>query len=300
MKSCRFRAFAMAVLLLVTAPLVPQQKQVEFGQLSMVSGNAAWPNPESVVRDLHSSNEEVRSKALSAVGVSAALRRKLWHRDDGTSVYAVNAAEQVELRYAALGSDDSQQAIVAVQIGDSAFVTVATPVGNGWKRVGQFNCWCKYDTNRLLDEFMEVRRAPEPNVYRFELVLRASGGGSGMSSQDEAHFRYHDGEMKPVITFMSRRASFHLGMPKPYLEMQRRWFHTDLGTNLGTSVLVEGHADLSPGTYLEIEASTYEASVRDLESRRLGPLRCRTYKWNEETFRYEPAGNAGPCKDSPR
>jgi hypothetical protein len=296
MKSSRFRAIATVVLLSVTTPLSPQQKQVEFGQLGMVSGHAVWPSPESVVRDLRSSNGDVRAKALSAVGVPDALKEIAWPLDSRTLQYVVRTPEQVELRYAALGSDDTQQAIVAVQIGDSAFVTVATPVGNAWKRVGQFNCWCKYDTNRLLDEFMEVRRAPEPNVYRFELVLRASGGGSGISSQDEAHFRYHGGEMKPVITFMSRRASFHLGIPKPYLEMQRRWFHTDPGN----SVLVEGHADLLPGTYLEIEASTYEASVRDLESRRLGPLTCRTYKWNEKSFCYEPAGNAGPCKDSPR
>jgi len=34
--------------------------------------------------------------------------------------------------------------------------------------------------------------------------------------------------MKAVLSFESRLASQHMGIEKPYLEIQRRWFHPDL------------------------------------------------------------------------
>jgi hypothetical protein len=144
-----------------------------------------------------------------------------------------------------------------------------------------------------MDEFVRIVRAPEPNVERFELVLRASGGGSGLYHQDEIHFRLFRGEMKAVLSFESRLANYHLGIEKPFLEIQRRWFHPDFERG---GFLVEGHANLWPGTFPQFEGSVYEDSTRDLESRHLGNLTCRVFRWNKEAFRYQPAGLLKSCK----
>lgn len=229
------------------------------------------------------------------VGVPEALRRKLaYESPTSMPVLATVRPEQIELRYAALGSDDTQQAILAIQVGDQGYVAVATPKANGWELVAQSGCWCKYDMTRFLDELVEIVKAPEQG--RFELVLRASGGGSGLSSQSEAHFRLFRGDMKSVISFQSRHADANLHEagtpPAPVFEIERRWFHTDYE---GRGILVEGKAILKFDNFPAIEVNTYEGSVRDIESRHLGVLSCRPYKWNSKTFQYEPAGPPSRC-----
>jgi hypothetical protein len=108
-------------------PAAAQPKPIDLGQLGMVTEHAAWPAPESIVRDLRSSNDDIRLKALSLAGVTEQLR--------GND--AVRPS-QIELRHAALGSDATQQAILAVQMGDYGFAVVVTPKGNAWERVAQF------------------------------------------------------------------------------------------------------------------------------------------------------------------
>jgi len=159
-----------------------QSKYEELGQIGMSREHAAWPSPESVVRNLRSPDAAVRVKAVVRVGFP---KKTLSESVRPT---------QFELRYAALGSDETQQAIVAVQVDQYGYAAVVTPKGNGWERIAQFGCWCKYDMNNFLDEFVGIVQAPEPNVERSELVIRASGGGSGLSNQDEAHFRYFTGK----------------------------------------------------------------------------------------------------------
>jgi hypothetical protein len=88
------------------------------------------------------------------------------------------------------------------------------------------------------------------------------------------------------------------GTIPPFLEIERRWFYR--GHAVPGGVLVEGHANLPPGEAVpQIEASTYEGSIRDLESRHLGKLTCHTYTWNEKNFKYEPSPGKDPCKATP-
>lgn len=202
--------------------------------------------------------------------------------------------DQVELRYAAMGSDETRQAIVAVQVSDMAFAAVARPVGSGWERIAQFGCWCKYDLERFLDEFVTLVRAPDPNALRWELVVRASGGGSGLYEQYEAHFRYFNGEIREVISFGSRLVRASTG-PEYQVEVERRWFHGDNNPYNPGVTMVEGHAVLRAEAVPPLELGVYD-SIRDLESRQLGPLACRQFKWNEKVFRYESAGDTHPCQ----
>ena len=127
------------MLLFALSHLVAQLKPIEeIGSLEVNHEHAAWPAPESIVRDLRSSNEDLRLKAMAAVSVPEGLRR-------------ASRPEQIELRYAALGSDETQQAVIAVQMSQYGYAAVATPKGNGWQRIAQFNCWCKYDVDHFMD-----------------------------------------------------------------------------------------------------------------------------------------------------
>lgn len=91
MPSGRLRAQAAGILLIGLSPLWAQQKLVQFGQLTMNSEHKIWPSPESIVRDLRSSNADARAKALASVGVPEALRVRSisWNYKDKSSVNVV-------------------------------------------------------------------------------------------------------------------------------------------------------------------------------------------------------------------
>jgi hypothetical protein len=134
-----------AVALMGSQPLPARAAIEEFGQLSVVREHMNWPSPESVVRDLNSQNANVRFKALRSIGVPDKLaRRPIYNSATPATVIGAEVvkAEQIELRYAALGSDETRQAIVVAQVvGAYAYAAVVTPKSNGWERIALFNCW---------------------------------------------------------------------------------------------------------------------------------------------------------------
>jgi hypothetical protein len=249
-----------------------------------------WPAPPSIVRDLRSDDDYVRRKALLRIGSTEAQTRFTVYAKDGSIAgEAIARPDQVELRYAPLGSTDTEQAIVAIQLGGQyTIAAVATPEGNGWKRIASFGCWCKYDTESILETFVSLVQAPGPMEYpygeRYELVLRASGGGTGIYTQNEVHFRLYKGEMKPVISFVSRLLSWIMGDTQhPSRErIERRWFES------GTGILIEGRAESTA-----VDASHFR--IHDLDVRYLKTFTCRQYRWNQDAFAYELVAGVDPC-----
>jgi hypothetical protein len=173
-----------------------------------------WPSPESVLRDLRSKDEALHLKALERAGVPEAIRV----RPSGPAT-----PDQVELRYAALGEDDTQQAILIVQVLDIVVAVVAVPKRGAWERIGLIDCWCKYE-NEPMDEFVKVVRAHDS---KYELVGRNSSGGTGVYSQIETHYRVYRGELKPVLSFLSSYVLFPQGAAQPSFKIQGSWFIGD-------------------------------------------------------------------------
>jgi hypothetical protein len=291
---------ATAVLISLFPPPIQAATKDDFGQLSVRLEHMAWPSPASIVRDLRSQDDGVRFKALLLLGVSEKLARiPVWSNTTPSVVTGseVVKPEQVELRYAALGSDETQQAIVVAQyVGTFATAAVATPKSNGtgWERIAIFDCGCKYERN-VLDEFVSLSQALEPSPH-FELVLRASGGGTGIYTQNEAHFRLYRGEMKAVISFVSRVQSFATGTPQQpsHWEIERRWFDPALPVSLpdgrseSVAVLVESQA--------EAALATIDCLIPELQDRYLKRITCRPFRWNPKVFNYEPVSGPDPCK----
>jgi hypothetical protein len=296
---------AAAVLALSSQPLPARASVEEFGQLNLRREHMKWPSPESVVRELQSQNADVRFKALLSVGVPEKLaRRPIYNSATPATVIGseVVKAEQIEVRYAALGSDETRQAIVVAQVGGSyAYATVATPKPNGWERIAIFDCWCKYDAETVVDTFVSLNLAPDPlrgnEIPRYELVLRASGGGTGIYDQNEVHFRLYRGEMKAVISFVSRISTTSYGGPEPpRLRVERRWFYPSLPVSLSdgrskyVAVLVESRSKAV------VPPSTVYFLIRELQDLYLNGITCRTFQWNQKLFQYDPVSAPNACK----
>ena len=97
---------------------------------------------------------------------------------------------------------------------------VAAPAHRGgWKRLTTLECWCKYELYSGRDalctfvSLIPVSGSSTPPEH-YELVLHASGGGTGIYVRNEAHFRVRDGELRRVIAFASRQRSCPPSVPQ--------------------------------------------------------------------------------------
>src|SRR5689334_7088800 len=97
-----------------------------------------------------------------------------------------------------------------------------------------------------MDRFDSLSTAPDGG--RYELVLRASGGGTGIYRQDETRFRLFRGEMRAVMNFESRVITSNAGTPPPwFVDVTRRWFQPNVTVQSGdgrtetVAVLAESH-----------------------------------------------------------
>ena len=278
-------------------------KGVNDLDLGVRHGHAVWPSPESVLRDLNSRQEAVRERALFLIGLDRAQAEEAVFEQNSNSTTPKIIGQRVimvdiaELRYAALGEDTTQQAILSVQSGPMAFVAVAVPKGKVWERIANFSCWCKYEKNPLREA---VSLAPEAlgsptEPQRFELVLRASSGGTGVYTQQEGHYRIRNGvELHQVLSFISRYANGCSEGPMSCRHLERRWFVSKPVDQSYGGVLVEATSEFNTKGVPLIE---YD--VRDLEDRHLKSIRCSTYKWDAQNFRYSPFKSENPCVVTP-
>jgi hypothetical protein len=105
---------------------------VDLGHLTMNYISVPWPSPESLLENLRAKDYETRDRALSLVGV---------HQT--TEFASFDPPEETELRYADLGVDGTQQAIIGVRRHAMLYGAVAARGGSRWHRIAAFSCWCK-------------------------------------------------------------------------------------------------------------------------------------------------------------
>jgi hypothetical protein len=288
MQPLRAILFLTVAVLSIALPL-SAQAQPNDDELNFKRAHIKWPSPSSIVNDLQSPNSDIRLKALLLLGVPETAAHILTWSNNSTPVVTgseVVRPEQIQLRYAALGTNDTQQAIIVVQVlGTYAFAAAGTPGANGWERIAAFGCWCKYDADSAVDEFVSFVQAPGSPAH-YELVVRASGGGTGLYVQNEFHFRLYRRELKSVMSFVRRLQRVSMGPPAPSrLTLERRWF--------AGGVLVEGRSEsaMPPG---------FNFRIRELQERSLRGLICRTFQWNNQNFRYDPVARPDPCEADPK
>jgi hypothetical protein len=264
--------------------------------------HVTWPSPESVLDDLRSLNDDTRLKALRLAGLpDEQAHKSIWSQDnEGPSKVigqVVVTPIRTQLMYASIGDGATQQAILVLN--DSVqltFAAVAVQKGNRWERVAVVSCWCKYDMNLdqdALAEFVALRGTSETDPTKpkhDELVVHSSGGGTGVYSQTETHFRVYHNELRNVISFIS---SYRNGYPT--VQLERRWF-TFATVPDGTlrGVLVE-----AKGSWLPDKSPEIQWTVRSLLDRHLHKITCHAYRWDEKSFRYDRSNEVIPACQVP-
>lgn len=242
-----------------------QSSWERIDDLRLNRSHANWKSPESLVGDLRSHDTAVRLQAAHLVGIDAS-------RDE---FIAEAVPDQIELRYVSLDGGHPKQAIVLVEVSSSVYASVAVPSANAWERIAVFECWCKYEPSTLLDDFVRVEYTHHVTP---DLVLRASGGGTGLYEQTEVRFALRGGELRKVLSFISRSRDCST-LPCLY---EHRWF--------ANGQLVAGKAKLDG----ELDLDWNFADAHGFKS-----LTCTAYNWDAASFTYIRSGAPHACKYEP-
>lgn len=264
----------------------------EIGHLGVDRTQQKWPSPETIVGDLRSGDDQRRLRALELLGLSRQAHVTVWSEKQPSTVtgQVVAKADEVQLTYARIGDDDTEYAIVSVLIrGQMPFASVAVPLGRGsWKRIAVFYPG-RYDWS--LHEFVTLARAPEDysqtKPQHFELVVRGSDGGTGLYLQNVGHFRVHNGKLRTVFSYESRRRNCPMTNP---CELHVRYFKPAAVNGKHGGMLAE-----SRGRYPQGCTDFASVAIDGLENRFLRPPRCRMYEWDESKYRYVANGAAVEC-----
>lgn len=273
-----------------------------FGYLVVRHEPAEWPTPEVLVSRLRSSDDQVRLSALRQLGLTdKEVYHSIWSEGWPSKVVGqkVVTPDDIRLMYAALGMDSTQQAVIALldAEGQMTYAAVGVPAAKGWKRVAVFKCWCKYEMysgQDTIGEFVQLNPAPQSSPtspQHFELVLRASGGGTGVYSQNEAHFRIRDGQLVEVLSFVSRYRN-ECETKTSCVHLEARWFYPSAVRDHpgGTLVTAQGNFNLT-------SAQSVDWHIRALQNRHLQSMRCESLQWKESAFQYMTFGKETACPD---
>ncbi|HUA00105.1 MAG TPA: hypothetical protein VMB02_07225 [Candidatus Aquilonibacter sp.] len=281
------------LLLLLSSPLAAQtsagNQQADELQLSHV--HVDWPAPETLLRDLRSTDDQTRFKALTLLGVKhPGFPVDADPKTGSPAKTIVRDADESELRYGSLGASNDQEAIIGVDIGPDLYGAVAIQTLKGWQRIANFYCWCRYENGDLLAGFIHVEYADEGN----ELVVHASGGGTGLYVQDEYRFRVHEGELKTVLSFTSRfRECPWSPSGNGVCDGEQRQFDSQESGRVAGGVLVEAKFRFQAD---DIPKAEY--SMRELELLHGKSPTCTKYVWDEIAFRYIESSEAHACREA--
>jgi len=282
------------LLLLLSWPLAAQisagYQQGESDELQLGHVHADWPAPETLLQDLRSADDETRLKALTLLGVThSEVPVDADPKTGSPAKTIVKDVDESELRYGSLGASDDQQAIVGANIGSDLYGAVAIQTPKGWQRIANFYCWCRYESGDLLAGFIRVEYADEGN----ELVVHASGGGTGLYVQNEYRFRIHEGELKTVLSFTSRfRGCPWSPSGNGFCAGEQRQFDSQEWGQVAGGVLVE-----SKFRFQADDVPKAEYSISELERLHARPPTCTKYVWDEKQFAYTKSSAAHACRE---
>jgi hypothetical protein len=271
--------------------------------------HVTWPFPEYLLNNLRSSNDQIRLDALKLAGLTdEQAHEAVWSsgHDSPAKIISQNVVtpDRTELMYAALSEGASEQAIIAFEVRSlqSTYAAVAVQKGKGWERIAAMTCWCKYDMNPdqdMLAEFVSLRpgaESPLGKPQHYELVVHSSGGGTGIYTQYEAHFRVFRNELGNSLQFVRRfRSNIPTGPTPASVLLERRWFTmAPIANGVWGGILVE-----AKGTFVADRFPEIEWDVLRLQDMHLQRITCVAYRWNAESFRYERSSDAVPACQAP-
>ncbi len=272
-------------------PTAPPPKQVvvapptlpaspNLGALQLTNVNYAVSAPESLVTQLQTSNDGIRTSALAAIGAPAQYLER-GH---------IPFPHSVRLDLVSLGDSNELDAILTVELDQHLVTAILMPEDEQWHRIATAlypTAFSNPATNP--DTFLRtVRSLLDPLRYT-ALFHTTTNGSSGDFTETEVHLRILNGHATVTTSFASFERSCDPTHQKP-CDITQRWLQPDTTSPDRRFLLV-----IATGHDRPHEAGDPIAHAEAFEDSRLRAFTCQPFAFSDTSLRFEPAADPAPC-----
>lgn len=262
----------------VAQPVLPAGPNL--GALQLTSVHYAVSAPESLVTQLQTSNEGIRTSALAAIGAPA---QYLEHGH-------IPFPHSVRLDLVPLGDSNELDAILTVELDQHLVTAILMPEDEQWHRIATAlypTAFTNPATNPTT--FLRTDRSLlDPQRYT-AILHTTTSGSNGDFTENEVHLRILNGHATVTTSFASFERSCDPTHQKP-CDITQRWLQPDTTTPDQRFLLVTatGHDRLH-------EAGDPIAHSEAFEDSRLRTFTCQPFSFSNTTLRFESTADPAPC-----
>jgi hypothetical protein len=262
----------------VPAPVVAISSGM--GALQFTTANLGISAPQSLVRQLLTSDERTRLTALSAIGAPA---QYLNHGH-------VAVPHSLHLDFVALGNTDELDAILTVELDQHLLSAILDPEDGEWHRVATVLYPTPFaDPSTNPSTFAQTTRSLlEPR--RYAAVFHATTNGpNGDLTENEAHLRILNDHAVITLSFASTERVCDPTHQHP-CEFTERWLQPDTTDPEHRFLLVTASGRVRPN-----EPSDPIARAETFETAHLRTFLCQPFAFSDASQHFEPTANPTPC-----
>lgn len=251
-----------------------------MGALQFYTGNYGVSAPQSLARQMQSSDERIRTAALAAIGAPG---QYMAHGH-------VGSPHSVHLDFVSLGETDELDAILTVELDQHMVSAILTPQDDEWHRIATVVYATAFtDANTTPSTFLRTDRSLLEPMHYTAIFRATANGPNGDFTEKEAHLRVIHGRAIITLSFTSAERSCDTTTDHP-CAMIERWLQAD-GTDPAHHFLLV----TATGHVKNKDAGDPIATAETYETAHLRTFTCQPLVYSVSALHFEASGAAAPC-----
>ena len=265
--------------LVVPQAIVPAPAN-SLGPIQFLTVNVPVSAPQSLVSELQSSDDRMRTAALAAIGAPG---QYLNHGH-------VSFPHSIRLDYIPLGNTAELDAILTVELDQHLLSAVLMPEDNEWRRIATILYPTTFTgTSTTPSTFLHEDRSLLESTHYAAIFRASANSATGDFTESEAHLRILNGHAVITLSFASTERSCDPTHQHP-CDLTERWLQPDTSDPEHRFLLVTATGHIKPP-----EAGDPIAHSETYETAHLRTFTCQPFEFSDTTLHFESTAAPTAC-----
>ena len=261
-------------------PVVPDPANAGLGAIQFSAVNVIASAPQSLIVELQSSDDRMRTSGLAAIGAP--------------SQYLIRGhvpfPQSVRLDFVALGNTAELDAILTVELDQHLISAILMPQDDQWRRIATLLYPTPFRSpSSTFSTFLRTDRSLVDHPHYTAIFHGITSGTNGDFTESEAHLRILTGHAVVTVSFPSTERTCDPTHQHP-CDLTERWFQPDSTDPEHHFLLVTATGHVKPQ-----ESGDPIARSETFETAHLRAFTCQPFIFSETTLHFESTAPAAPC-----
>ena len=262
-------------------PIVPDPANAGLGAIQFSAVNFIVSAPQSLIVQLRSSDDRMRTSSLAAIGVP--------------NQYLIRShvpfPQSVRLDFLALGNTAELDAILTVELDQHLVSTILMPQDDQWHRIATLIYPTPFSNNTSPTPapFLRTDHSLLDHPHYAAIFHAVTSGTNGDFTESEAHLRILNGHAVITMSFPSAERSCDPTHQHP-CDLTERWFRPDNTDPEHRFLLVTATGHIKPQ-----EPGDPVARSETFETAHLRTFMCQPFVFSDAALHFESTAPAAPC-----